>query len=287
MTHHCRLQPPQPFALDVAVRGHGWYDLEPHTYADGCFATVLRIDGQAVDAAVRESSSALAVRLSAPVAQAAKTQLARMLRLDLDLEPFWALCDAEARLRWARARGAGRLLRSAHAFEDLIKLLFTTNCSWAATRLMTSRLVAALGEPAPSGRRAFPGPELVAAQPERFFRDVVRAGYRSRACLALARAFAAGTLSDAHFSDPELDATTLRNRLLALDGFGPYAAGQALRLFGHHDDLALDSWCRAELARRAGRSRAPSDRAVAKVYARFGRWRGLALWVDLTTPWFH
>ena len=43
----------------------------------------------------------------------------------------------------------------------------------------------------------------------------------------------------------------LWRRLLALHGFGPYAAGQAMRLCGHYDRLALDSWCRARLAEKS------------------------------------
>src|SRR6266545_2400997 len=45
-------------------------------------------------------------------------------------------------LRWALARGAGRLLRSPTVFEDAVKTLCTTNCSWALTRLMVERLCA-------------------------------------------------------------------------------------------------------------------------------------------------
>ncbi|MSR47198.1 MAG: hypothetical protein EXS13_09050 [Planctomycetes bacterium] len=77
----------------------------------------------------------------------------------------------------------------------------------------------------------------------------------------------------------------LRERLLSLEGFGPYAAGLALRLLGRHDDLALDSWCRARLATMTERKPPPSDRAVARRYARYGDDRGLVLWLELTADW--
>jgi N-glycosylase/DNA lyase len=77
----------------------------------------------------------------------------------------------------------------------------------------------------------------------------------------------------------------VRKRLLALDGFGPYAAGQALRLLGRYDDLALDSWCRARIAQTLGRRKAPRDTAIARSYAGFGSYKGLALWCDLTAEW--
>lgn len=176
-------------------------------------------------------------------------------------------------------------MRSATVFEDLMKLLFTTNCTWAATQRMCRRLVDGLGEPAPSGARAFPDAERCASAGDRFFRDEVRAGYRARHAVGLATAFAEGRLTEADFDDPGLGTRELRGRLLALPGFGPYAAGQALRLLGRYEDLALDSWCRAKLAELEGRRRPPSDREIERRYARFGDYRGLVLWMDLTADW--
>jgi N-glycosylase/DNA lyase len=208
-----------------------------------------------------------------------------MLRLDENLSPFWKLCSRERRLAWVARRGAGRLLRSATLFEDFVKLLFTTNCSWAATRLMTSRLVEALGEPAASGARAFPSAERCANAGEKLFRGVVRAGYRAAPLAKLSRGFAQGKLRAADFEDRSLPTDELRRRLLALPGFGPYAAGQALRLLGRYSDLALDSWCRSRLAELTGRRAPPSDQSVERAYARFEPWQGLALWMDLTADW--
>jgi 3-methyladenine DNA glycosylase/8-oxoguanine DNA glycosylase len=100
----------------------------------------------------------------------------------------------------------------------------------------------------------------------------------------LARAFANGELTDATFLGPQT-ADALWRRLLDLHGFGPYAAGQAMRLCGHYDKLALDSWCRARLAEMAGSKRAPSDRTVERRYAKWAPFQGLALWLDLTADW--
>jgi N-glycosylase/DNA lyase len=209
--------------------------------------------------------------------------LRHMLRLDCDLAPFHALCRREPRLAWAAERGAGRLLRSASVFEDLLKLLFTTNTAWAGTESMTRKLVLAAGSPAPSGARAFPTPRQC-LRDVAFYRDVVRAGYRAEAAVALAQAFADGRLDDATFLRPQ-PADELWRRLVALRGFGPYAAGQAMRLLGHYEHLALDSWCRARLAELDGTRRPPRDAAIARRYAPFEPFQGLALWLDLTADW--
>lgn len=293
MRRQFRLSVGEGFELDLLARSHGWSDLAPFCYpaAEQGLALVLEQGGQAFDVLVRPRGGRLLVDAAARRDpgragwQELRRRLVGMLRLEEDLEEFWERCRAEPELRWVARRGAGRVLRGASVFEDLMKLLFTTNCSWAATRLMSQRLVEALGAAAPSGQRAFPGAESCAAQDEGFYREVVRVGYRARHCVALARGFAAGELSEEQFLDPGVGADELRRRVLALPGFGPYAAGQAMRLFGCYTDLALDSWCRARLKELDGRGRAPSDGAVRRRFARFAPYQGLALWMRLTAEW--
>jgi N-glycosylase/DNA lyase len=281
-----------PFDLQLALHGHGWIYLAPHRFEEvtATWHLPLRAGAQVVDVQVRQRGTRLSIRLDAArklsLAAIAKVraQLAHMLRLHDDLSAFWRACEGHPTLAWTARRGAGRLLRSPTVFEDLMKLLFTTNCTWAATTAMTQKLVAALGSVSPSGARAFP----TAAQCDRgpsFYREVVRAGYRAEAAAELAAAFAQKALDDQHFADPALDTATLRHRLLALRGFGPYAAGQALRLLGHYDDLALDSWCRATMAQKLGRTAPPSDRFFAHRYEPFGPLAGLAMWCELTAEW--
>ncbi len=295
-----------PFELKLALFGHGWIDLAPHRWdeAAGRFSTVImpvpapvsaaRVAPQprALDVAVTVAAGSLRVAITADgsavtvVERAAiRSALRRMLRLDHDFRPFWTRCGDDPALQWVARRGGGRLLASATLFEDLLKMLLTTNCSWAATRLMTQRLVDAIGARAASGRAAFPEAARCAAEPERFWRDVVRAGYRAGAARELARRFARGDVVDATFEDAALPTAELRRRLLALHGFGPYAAGQALRLLGRHDDLALDSWCRGRITALLGRRCPPSDRAIERRYARHGADRGLVLWLELTASW--
>lgn len=291
-TRSVTIPAPRPFELRLCLFGHGWVALAPHTYDEraATLRTVLRLGERALDAELAaDGRRALRLtltgdgKLTPNDTELAARQVVHMLRLDDDLAPFHAVCRDEPRLAWAARRGAGRLLRSATVFEDLMKLLFTTNTSWSATEAMTKNLVAAAGTPAPSGARAFPSPGQC-QRDERFWRDVVRVGYRARAAIELADRFASGELLDATFLDPQ-PADTLWRRLLALRGFGPYAAGQAMRLCGHYERLALDSWCRARLAELDGKRRPPSDRAVERRYAPFAPFQGLAMWLDLTADW--
>lgn len=279
-----------PFDLRLALFGHGWIDLAPHTWdpTTGALSTAITLGERAADVTVVQRGAALQIRVqvsraSAEDRAAARAAVRRMLRLDEDLTALWTLCLSTPSRRWVAERGGGRLMRSPTVFEDLMKLLFTTNCSWAATRGMTRRLVDALGAPTPGGKKAFPSAARCAAEAPAFYRDVVRAGYRAQACAELATAAVEGAVEP--LGDASLEADDVRRALLALRGFGPYAAGQALRLLGHYQDLALDSWCRSKLACKRGRAKPPADRTIEREYRRFGAWRGLVLWLDLTAEW--
>lgn len=307
---------PSPFDLDLTVRSHGWYDLAPWRYdaERRVLARPLVLGtGRVVRAEVAEGPGGLLFRMLAigrPAsgeAAEAQAQLRHSLSLDDDLEPFRALAarlegrraaaeggggsgsrtrDADLPdLRWALARGAGRLLRSPTVFEDAVKTLCTTNCSWALTRSMVERLCQALGQAGPGGERAFPSPAALAAEPERFFRDTVKAGYRASYLRDLARQVAGGELDLEALRDPALPADELRRRLLGLAGFGPYAAEHLARLLGRQDFLALDSWTRERLRTLRGRRRQPTDALVRRWYAPYGGYAGLAMWLEVTADW--
>ncbi len=302
---------PDRFDLDLTVRSHGWYDLAPWQYYPGrrtLARPLLLSTGRAAYAEVVESGGtppALAIRvlaegkLSAAEAAEARAAIRTCLALDDDLEPFRRrAAELEAaraagrapkrlpRLAWALARGAGRLLRSPTVFEDAVKTLCTTNCSWALTRVMVTNLGEILGEPAPAGGRCFPTAAAMARRPERFYRDRIRAGYRAPFLVALARIVAEGSLDlEALRGSPE-PTEVIAERIRALAGFGPYATEHLLRLLGRHDHLALDSWTRAKLARLRGLRRVPTDRALRRWFAPYGEWAGLAMWLEVTEDWF-
>ncbi len=210
----------------------------------------------------------------------------RVLALDDDLSPFHAAIATDPDLAWAAA-GAGRMLRAPSVFEDVVKTICTTNCTWSATVRMTTVLVEQLGEPSVGDHgRAFPTPEAMAATPESFYRDVVRSGYRGAYLHALAESVASGSLDLEGLAAPEdvLTDEELTRRLLALPGVGPYAAAHVMMLLGRHSLLVLDSWTRPKYARLVGRKQV-SDAAIARRFRRYGRYAGLAFWLFLTRDW--
>jgi len=294
------MRTPLHFDLDRVVRSHGWYDLPPWTWdaERRVLRRPLRVSSdRVVDVEVAEAgpgSLALRVtgrgRIGSAAAAEVRDAVRTCLALDEDLAPFRARAVAlegttgPRPVQRALDRGLGRLLRSPTVFEDAVKTLCTTNCSWALTRAMVARLVGELGQEGPSGR-AFPGPEEMAARPERFYRERIRAGYRAPFFRALAREVASGRVNLESWRDPAIPPTELRRRILALHGFGPYAAEHLMRLLGRHGGLALDSWNRRKIAELRGRTRQPSDRVLARWFAPWGEWAGLALWLEATGDW--
>lgn len=213
-----------------------------------------------------------------------------VLRLDEDLSPFYEMAVSDPELRWV-TRGAGRMIRGATVFEDLIKTLCTTNCAWSATIRMVSALVEHLGAEAPGAPetgpwgRTFPTPEAMAAAGEGFYKDVVRAGYRGKYMLNLARSVKEGAVGVEAFDAPreKLPDDELERKLLALPGIGPYAAAHVMMLLGRYSRLILDSWTRPTYARLAGHP--ATDAEIIQRFAPYGRYAGLAFWLYLTRSW--
>jgi N-glycosylase/DNA lyase len=206
-----------------------------------------------------------------------------MLRLDEDLSGFYAVAAEDPELAWATV-GAGRMLRSPTVFEDVVKTVCTTNCSWALTTKMTTALVEHLGETAPDGRRAFPSARAMADVDESFYRDVARAGYRAPYLRQLAASVSSGEVDLETLADPELPDEEAAARLLALPGIGPYGAAHVmLTSLGRYSRLVLDSWTRPTYARLVGRT--TKDATIERRFRRYREWAGLAFWLYLTRSW--
>jgi 3-methyladenine DNA glycosylase/8-oxoguanine DNA glycosylase len=230
--------------------------------------------------------------VSPPACDALVRGAAHVLRLDQDLAPFYALVADDSELAWVAA-GAGRMLRSPTVFEDVVKTICTTNCSWSLTTTMVTALVTRLGD-ASSGfehdplANAFPTAAAMAAQPESFYRSVVRAGYRARYFCELARRVSDGELDLERLgttSREELTDLELERFLRSLPGVGPYAAAHIMMTLGRNSRLILDSWTRPTYARLLGRRSVPADRVIERRFRRYGDHAGLAFWLFLTRDW--
>jgi N-glycosylase/DNA lyase len=210
-----------------------------------------------------------------------------MLRLDDDMTEFYIRMAGESEFSWIPTQGAGRMLRSPTVFEDLVKMICTTNCSWALTQKMVTGLVENLGRESNDGRRAFPTPEAMALMPEKFYVNEVRAGYRAPYFKELADRVASGELDVEGWLKSPLSTLDLIKAMREVKGVGPYAAENVLKLIGRYDGLALDSWTRAKFFEVRNNGHKATDKKIARYYSRFKEWRGLALWCDMTRDWLE
>ena len=211
-----------------------------------------------------------------------------ILRLDDDLAPFYLATGAVAEFAWIGKQGAGRMLRSPTVFEDLVKMICTTNCSWSLTEKMVTGLVEGLGRESDNdhkGRKSFPTPQAMASMPVKFYVDEVRAGYRAPYLKELADRVASGELNVETWLTSDLSTADLVKQIKGVKGAGDYAAENLLKLLGRYDGLALDSWTRAKFFKVRNNGRKANDKKIERYYSRFKEWRGLALWCDVTQDW--
>ena len=291
MTTRMTLAAPARFNFKTAVNSHGWCELRPFALDQENWAlrSVFTAD-RPYAATLRESDAAIEIELAeSDVPAAARAKIERdarhVLRLDEEFGDFYRLTDREERLAWVVNLSAGRLLRSPTVYEDLVKTICTTNCSWSLTKMMVTNLVEKLGAESATGERAFPTPEAMAAAPAAFYRDEMRAGYRAPYFVELANRVASGELDPEAWLRSELPTGELKKRMKQVKGVGDYAAENLLKLVGRYDGLALDSWLRAQFYRKHNREKKCDDKKIEKFYAKFGPWRGLAIWCDMTARW--
>lgn len=291
-----RITTPPDFSFKRTVLSHGWYQLMPLELDRAKWVLVCVIDvGEkqspaTVSVSSAEDDNSLLVhipqrRLSQRALHKITGDVRHIFRLDDDLTSFYEAMAADEDFAWIAQKRAGRLLRSTTVYEDLVKTICTTNCSWALTEKMVTNLVHYLGREAKDNRRAFPTPAAMAGAPLEFYINDMRAGYRASYFKELAERVASGALNVEAWLTSELPTAELKREMKQVKGVGDYAAENLLKLVGRYDMLDLDSWVRATFKRTRNNNRAATDKKIARFYSRFDTWRGLALWCDITRDW--
>lgn len=285
---------PRNFNFRRTIISHGWYGLLPFVLDSEKYelTRVIDLDPKPPVTIVmsgRKGHVHVTASRSLTKSDVAKvTRDARhILRLDDDLQPFYLAIGEDPEFAWIGVQGAGRMLRSPTVFEDLVKMICTTNCSWALTQKMVTGLVENLGRESDDGRKSFPSAETMAAMPLKFYVDEVRAGYRASYLKELAERVAAGELNVEQWLMSPLSTPELIKELKGVKGVGNYAAENLLKLLGRYDGLALDSWTRAKFFQVRNKGRKANDKKIERYYSRFNEWRGLALWCDMTRDWLE
>ena len=291
----------EPVDLVRTLNSHGFVDLPPMRPSADYRSVELTLEpvagarGRVRIEAGRAGHARVSI-LGPPASGAGDGRLAatvrHVLRLDADLSAFYAAASGDPDLAWVTS-GAGRMVQSPTVFEDVVKTICTTNCTWSATMRMVhahrraSRGTGGRRRPHGPWGRAFPTPAAMAEAGESFYTDVARTGYRGAYLLQLARSVDEGEL--------DLEAFATRDGGRAV-GRGARAAtaraarGRAVRGRAHHDDPRPVPPADPRLVdpahvRGEGRTREGDRRRIERRFRRYGPYAGLAFWLYLTRDW--
>jgi 3-methyladenine DNA glycosylase/8-oxoguanine DNA glycosylase len=275
-----------PFQFRSVVHSHGWYQLAPFAWDEEAetLSVITRLDhGRVTALAVRAEGEGVVVeyrpRLNRRDTEELAGRVQRMLMLDADFAEFYRLVAGEPRLAHIRARASGRMLRSPTLFEDVVKVMLTTNIQWAGTKRLAVALVDHFGErcDGKDGRRAFPTADRIARSRESALRKL-GLGYRSPYLLALAREVASGRVNLETMTAPARATEDVRRDLLALPGIGPYAAATLLSLVGRYDYIGVDSEALSSVSQHFYEGGPIGAKDVNAVFEKWGKYKALAYW---------
>jgi N-glycosylase/DNA lyase len=285
---------PTNFNFWRTAYSHGWCDLPPFDFDiekkelnrlfmldDGALADCTMTGADHSIRIVTRSNGRLSVVQRASVLR----QVGTCLRLDEDLSEFHRIARRHPQYRWMATTGTGRMLRAPTVFEDVVKMICTTNCTWALTKLMVTNLVQLLGNKFDNSTQSFPSPDVIAGTTEKQLRSEIKAGYRSPYLLELAERVAAKKLDLEAWRNSPLPTDELFKEMRCVKGIGPYAAGNLLKLVGRYDHLGLDSWVRSRYYTLDKKGRKVKDATIERQYTPFGKWRGIFFWFEMTRYW--
>ena len=277
------------FDFQRTVLSHGWLMLPPFTWdgEEGALGyTYETAAGDVLPLQIFGAPDSVRVQTSdsAPMTESLEAELRgavnTMLNIDWDLSAYYAAMRAQPGYEWLETERRGRILIAPSLWEDLAKVLLTTNCSWSQTVNMCRQLCL-LGAQHPNikGCHAFPTATRIALMDFAQFAESVRAGYRSAYLHELAVKIANKEIDLGAWL--QLDGAALFKAVKSLKGFGDYAAGTIARMYGHFDHIAIDTACRTMFAERHNGGVKGSIDDIQAHYERFGPWRGLVMWMDI------
>ncbi len=286
---------PVNFNFWRTVYSHGWSSLPPFV-VDKETARVYHVTGLSTDKKIVITTSSLTrqrllIDIQGYVTAKERNKVIAIVkscfRIDEDFTEFYSEARKYPRFRWIPKLGAGRMLRAQTVFEDIVKMICTTNCSWALTEIMIGNLCTKLGVKVNDASHTFPSPDAIADCTEKYLRKEIRAGYRAPYLLDFARRIVKSNIEVEAWRTSTLPTEELFKEVRSVKGVGPYAAGNILKLLGRYDYLGIDSWCRKRFFELHKNGRTTSDNVIEKYYAPFGRWRGLFFWLDVTKHWYN
>ena len=278
----------KPFDLCAMLKSHGWFQLPPFYWDERTkllrWATAiddrpLLLTLSAEDAA-DEQRLFISGEFSPAAEELIRGRVRHILNLDLDLTDFYRRCASHPVLRHTSERGIGRLMRCETIYEDVFKSICGTNVQWRQAVKMISN-IASIGHAVDgTDYRLFPTPPQIVAAGENYLKEVGRVGYRSRYLTALSERCLAADPQQMISVVSRLSARECRDFFAGFMGIGKVTARYLAALYGHFDELAIDSLVVNYMREHYFDGKTPSDGEIRAVYAPFDQWQYLAYWME-------
>ncbi|XP_047324579.1 N-glycosylase/DNA lyase-like [Impatiens glandulifera] len=188
----------------------------------------------------------------------------------------------------AKQNGFGRLFRSPTLFEDVIKSILLCNCNWTRSLQMAEALCGLqleLGTRTKSKLGNFPNPEELADFRESFLKQRCNLGYRALHIIELAM-----KITYEHLDLEEMlaveEETTAFNKLMELNGFGPFVCANVLMCMGFYIRVPVDTETRRHLSDYHSIDRnvvktSSNDVIIEDIYGKYSPFQCLAYWFEL------
>jgi N-glycosylase/DNA lyase len=282
---------PPEFNFWQTVYSHGWVAVKPHEHDEKqqTFTYITQLSDRSVwwmklRAALNQVEVELdggKTRLTEARRMELTQQIRHQLRLDDDLSGFYDLCRATPILTNVVEMGYGRVLRCATLWEDLVRVIATTNTTWMLTKRMIAKLVDGYGTPHSTHPewRAFPSPSVVAGLTALQFKEMGW-GYRGPYVIQNAEKIAKGEVRLEQFLDPALNDKEVRKGLMKLRGVGDYAAGTLMILLGRYSVVPVDTEARAAVSRVWFKGETVTDKQVKETLEPFQPYSALVLYCE-------
>jgi len=267
-------------------------------FVDGEYRRVLELGEQLVLYGVREDGlpgkPALRVRILAGpdndrAQRAVAAEVARQFSTDLDLQPFYALAEADPVLRQLIVHFRGmRVPQAPHVYEILISAVIEQQVNLSFAHKVKKVLIETYGRGLDfEGRRysAFPEPAALAITSPRELLPLQVSGPKARYIITISRLILDGTLDLEKLR--ELEPALAHEKLLELKGVGHWTAQYVgLRALGHLDCLpAADVGLRKVIQYSYGQRKRPTPERVQKMARAWQGWRSYATFYLWLTYW--
>jgi DNA-3-methyladenine glycosylase II len=264
-----------------------------HQLKNGSVVKALRIANDVVVFEVRSADHALSVSFltvtpDEMTQQTVSNYVREWFDLNTDLKPFYKLAESDKLLKGLVKNFYGyRLVGQPDLFESLIWAVLGQQINLGFAYTLKQRFVQTFGERlALAGDEffLFPSPETVALLTDAQLLPLQFSRQKSRYTIAIAEAFADGTLSKEKLA--RLPFQEAKSELIKIKGIGNWTANYALmKTFHHKEAFPLeDAGLHNAIKNLKKLDRKPTLEEVVKIFKKYKGWEAYAtlyLWKSL------